>query len=262
MIVHLQLLSRRIEGETHCLFLALPLPFCRVPVPLPCGSAVTLSVLPLTDIIIRYGYLTWLNQPPRPPATAECCRSRWCAPRFGPDHLTGSILGAGTPPDLAIAFGWLGMYMFASPSSGLVVVTFGRSYGSSSSCSIVPTAAAPAVHIPNYADDYAASMVWNSVADAVLTTGTALPPALPVPGGGGTGTGSSPSSPPSPPPAPPPIPAAGGGSCTCYCPPDEGFGQCFPATSKAECATRVTDPAAGKKTEIFSKTDSIFLADS
>ena len=33
------------------------------------------------------------------------------------------------------------------------------------------------------------------------------------------------------------------GSCSCYCPPGQGFGQCFPAASSADC-DKASLPAA------------------
>jgi hypothetical protein len=183
----------------------------------------------LPEVSVSYGYLTWLNAPPRPPATALCCRSRWCSVgRWQPDKLEHSVLGVGTEADwadLGVAFGWLGMYMFASPSKNLVVVSFGRTYGSSSDCSIAGGSGISLNSIePNYADDFTAGAVWHTVGPALVAARPSLPS----------------SSPPQPPPAPiapgpPPVAAGRGGSCTCYCPPDQGFGQCFPAASKEEC---------------------------
>eukprot|EP01052_Picozoa_sp_SAG31_P007686 SAG31_NODE_370_length_16651_cov_3.511056_13_plen_188_part_00 len=38
--------------------------------------------------------------------------------------------------------------------------------------------------------------------------------------------------------------APAAGACNCWCPPDEGFGQCYPAANAAECAAMVTRPEA------------------
>jgi CubicO group peptidase (beta-lactamase class C family) len=188
----------------------------------------------------NYGLLTWLNAPPRPDQ-AECCAARWCGSWTGPTDPTGrvspgsqwlpdSMLGSGSPPDAAIAVGWLGRTMIIVPSRNLVAVTLGSSWGSGLHCD----------GGQGYSEAFTAETIWRSMGRALEVNPTP-PPAT-----------AQPPPPVSPPPCPAPVlpstttasfPTAQG-SCTCYCPPDEGFGQCFPANSAAECNALVSHPLA------------------
>jgi hypothetical protein len=96
--------------------------------------------------------LTWLVPDCKPafecPDVARldlaCSAARWCGSWTGPTDptrkvggsqwLPDSMLGAGSPPDAAIAVGWLGRTMIIVPSQNLVVVTLGSSWGSGIHC--------------------------------------------------------------------------------------------------------------------------------
>jgi CubicO group peptidase (beta-lactamase class C family) len=183
------------------------------------------------SFVRNYGLLTWLNTPPTQ-GMADCCNAAWCDSWAGPQSsgfLNHSMLGEGSPGDAAIAVGWLGRYFIVIPSRQLVVVSMGATWGSSLDCA----------EGNGYLEAFTAKTMWSLLSEALE-----IQPPSPSPG---------PVQPPPPPivkcaapvyPKSPVARAGATGSCQCFCPPDEGFGMCFPANSTEQCADLISHPSA------------------
>ena len=138
----------------------------------------------------------------------------------GPDGYPrkGPLLSA--PPDTVIAYGWLARVMLAIPSRDIVVVSMGQTVGQSESMGGC-----------DYDEGYSMTLIWQAIGEALQpTAANASGVVRPEPAAERAA--------PAPKPAvrrPRPQQAVSGGSCFCYCPPNEGYGQCFPAANQTQC---------------------------
>ena len=121
--------------------------------------------------------------------------------------------------------------MIIVPSRNLVAVTLGSSWGSGKYCASGQ----------GYSEAFTAESIWRSMSRALEFS-------APLPSGPLNAPADHADPPPCSPPGLPSTSIATSlyalGSCTCYCPPDEGFGQCFPANSEAECSALVSHELA------------------
>lgn len=191
------------------------------------------------NVASTYGYLTWLNTEP---TSTQCCAPRWGNSRHCVGYkLVGSIIGddvldpayINAPYGVSIALGWLGKYLITIPDRNMTIVTFGESWGSSHLCDGVDG---------GYDDSYTLTESWRAFGNLTIPSGMTETlqsrstkksfvesqsqhsmPALYTPKKKphkirrhkGSATQND---------------VAHGdivGSCYCYCPPSQGFGQCY-----------------------------------
>jgi CubicO group peptidase (beta-lactamase class C family) len=189
------------------------------------------------------------------PAADESCSlkpsAKCAAYSDASEYLSSTNLGDSFPDQdkptafpgmVAIGMGQYAKYMYIVPEKNLTVVTLGNSWGTSAGCSGIPSATLP----DGYDDGFTMSLVWNALAPAILAATPGKPlSARPVraasfqgvarPQGDRTrhsmradaeahalrlralseGAASDTAH------------ALKLGSCTCTCPPSQGFGKCF-----------------------------------
>lgn len=114
-----------------------------------------------------YGFLTWLNTKP---SAVKCCAPRWGYRKYCKgNHLDTSIIGddvedaltMNCPYDVSVALGWLGKYLITIPSRNMVVVTMGESWGSSSKCDAGGG---------GYDDSYTLTEVWKAFGNLTISS--------------------------------------------------------------------------------------------
>jgi hypothetical protein len=155
------------------------------------------------------------------------------------DSLPDADKPAAFPGMVGIGMGQYAKYLFLVPEKNLTVVTLGNSWGTSAGCSGLPGATLP----DGYDDGFTMSLIWNALAPAIHAASAAKPPPMrPVQAASLQGV------------ARPqgdrtrqsireeaeahaerlralPVGVASDalklGSCSCTCPPSQGFGRCF-----------------------------------
>lgn len=211
-----------------------------------------------------YSLLSWINAPAAS-GKADCFAARWGCPNNNEWIKGTSLIGDGivaglAPDDVGVGMGWLAKYVYFIPSWNTTVVTLGQSWGASLACDI---GAAGTAHgfTRGYDDGWAMTLAWRAFGNATR------PAAAPRPNGHyrqralvplGTPTGHL------------PMPlrqlysgargmvttqhrradndssAVINGSCTCTCPPGQGFGVCFDGIPNASLSHRNALGGAGK----------------
>lgn len=185
-----------------------------------------------------YGLLTWLSVP-RPLGAVACC-----APRWGPDstcsgsRLEGPLLGddivEGPSELVAMAMGWIGKYLYVVPSRNLTIVSMGSTWGASLQCRVGATRPTDPSYNDGYDDAFSSTVVWRAL-DKALRPASALATAAAADGevapiadrrSGRAGRAEA-----EPPTALATVAgkeaATTGGSCSCLCPPGNGWGYCY-----------------------------------
>lgn len=222
------------------------------------------------NVASTYGYLTWLNEEP---TSTQCCAPRWgsrrdCAVGY---KLVGSIIGddvldpgyMNAPYGVSIALGWLGKYLITIPDRNMTVVTMGNSWGSSHLCDAKGG---------GYDDSYTLTETWRAFGNLTIPSGMTgnLKSRSPKKSFIESDKANNPSVAQSQLTMPSLLTPNNKphkirrhkvsatqnnvaddnivGSCYCYCPPSQGFGQCYnlnsvPRGSADNCSAVYSDGA-------------------